>query len=256
MPPRSKGRQHFLNIVPPNKDTKSNKFREQWIDKICSEFVTPSKANKSYYRVVLKILWPQGHGIPGPHILGDTFRSAIDEFRKTTHKGNKPYKPYVDAFRRIRELQGEEGITGIGRKGNTYQLVSLEISEKRKPRVKLTDTDWQTVLEKYGHKCAICKRSQNDLRLDQDHKIPRVRNGNSNLDNWMPLCKECNNFKSTACRGCELSCTECPWAFPEKYAPIRLGNSQILRIRRLAIQKQLSPENFIEEMIKKAESSE
>jgi hypothetical protein len=27
---------------------------------------------------------------------------------------------------------------------------------------------------------------------------------------WQPLCAECNNFKSTACRGCQLECTHSP----------------------------------------------
>lgn len=44
----------------------------------------------------------------------DELRAAIDRFRLNKHIGTESYKPYVDVFRRLRELQGEEGITGIG----------------------------------------------------------------------------------------------------------------------------------------------
>lgn len=106
--------------------------RDEWIEKVVEGFVSPSKTNKEYYKVILETLWPKGHGIPGPLVDGSQIRAAIDEYRG---------KPYIDTFRRMRELQGEEGLLGIIKGGNQYQLVDLTVSKKRVPRTHLNDTD-------------------------------------------------------------------------------------------------------------------
>jgi hypothetical protein len=128
---KSKARQKFLPLVEPSKEqTHSAEERSAWINKLCNEFVQPSSANKVYYRVVVEALWPKGHGIPGPYISEDLIREAINKFRGENNFGKDPHKPYVDVFRRVRELQGEEGLTGVARQGKTFQLVSLSISGK------------------------------------------------------------------------------------------------------------------------------
>ena len=96
-------------LKTPNKIPSCEIDRDQWIEKVCKEFVSPSKANKRYYRIVLELLWPKGHGIPGPIVSESEIRNAIDEARGT---------PYHDPFRRVRELQGEEGFLGIHKNGN------------------------------------------------------------------------------------------------------------------------------------------
>lgn len=247
---KSRGRQKFLPLAPVSeKDVPGNLSREAWLEEVSQSFVSPSEANKSYYRVLLEELWPAGHGIPGPRVREDQLRDAIERFRKNQHSGNKPYKPYVDVFRRLRELQGEEGVTGIGREGKTYQLVSLSLSEKRIPRVKLSDLDWQQILETYKHTCAVCGRSEPEVRFQQDHKIPRTRGGGNELNNWQPLCDECNNFKSTSCRGCQLACEQCSWAFPERFAPLRLSSDNIYKLRQYAISTDLDPHELLNRVV-------
>ena len=146
---KSRGRQKFLSLAPVSEQNiPENISREVWLKEVCQRFVCPSDANKSYYRVLLEELWPAGHGIPGPRVKEDQLRESIDRFRKNQHSGSKPYKPYIDVFRRLRELQGEEGITGIGREGKTYQLVSLSLSEKRVPRIKLSDSNYSALKNK------------------------------------------------------------------------------------------------------------
>ena len=143
---RNKDRQKFLALAPiSEKNVPGNVKRESWINTMSlKDLYLTSDANKSYYRVLLERLWPSGHGIPGPYIKEDELREAVDDFRKSKHQGDKPYKPYVDVFRRLRELQGEEGVNGIGRKGKVYQLVSLTIGNKRIPRTKLSNSDWES----------------------------------------------------------------------------------------------------------------
>jgi hypothetical protein len=247
---KSRGRQKFLPLASVSeREVPENVKREDWLEKVCQGFVSPSEANKSYYRVLLEKLWPLKHGIPGPCVKEDQLREAIELFRRSQHSGNKPYKPYVDVFRRLRELQGEEGVTGIAREGKTYQLVSLSLSEKRIPRVKLSETDWQQILEKYNNKCSVCNRAEPEVRLQQDHKIPRTRCGGNELTNWQPLCDECNNFKSTSCRGCQLECKKCSWAFPECFAPLRLSSDNISRIRQSAINNNLDPHDLLNQIV-------
>lgn len=221
---KSQGQHRFQALQTPNPISNNDTMtkRRTWLTNVESTFVCPSKANKEYYMVALKTLWPEHHGIPGPHIKEVQIRTSINAFRNKTKKGKSPY---VDVFRRIRELQGEEGVTGIARKGRLFQLVSLELSPKRIPRTKLSDFNWNAIKLAYGFKCSICCRAEPEVLLNQDHKIPRLRGGGTNLNNWQPLCNECNNFKSVSCRGCNLDCNKCPWAFPETYPFLRLPDS-------------------------------
>lgn len=214
--------------------------RDEWIKKVVAGFVSPSKANKEYYRVILETLWPKGHGIPGPLVDGSQIRTAIDEYRG---------KPYVDTFRRVRELQGEEGLLGIIKGGNKYQLVDLTVSKKRIPRTHLNDADWRTVLEKYNHVCAACGRTQKDTGFQQDHKVPRLRGGSDEISNWQPLCDECNNFKSTACRDCQLDCETCCWAYPEKFKPFHIPGELVKSLREHAQKIGRNPDELLAEII-------
>lgn len=222
-------------VTPQTTPDVSLPNRSDWLDEQSSNFVgTP--ANSEYYRVFLEKLWPEGHGIPGPVVTEEQLREAVNESRrqkyaqaqeewiKSGSRGKKPKEPqlYADPFRRLRELQGEEGFLGLIKEGKRVQLQNLEVSPKRTPRVKLSPADWTTVLKNYDGRCANCKRKPPEVNFDQDHKVPRVRGGGNELSNWQPLCTECNNFKSTACRGCDLDCSVCPWAFPEKYSPPRI----------------------------------
>lgn len=247
---KSRGRQKFLSLAPiSEKAVPDNINREVWLDQVCQSFVSPSEANKSYYRVLLEELWPSGHGIPGPRVREDQLREGIERFRIIQHSGSKPYKPYIDVFRRLRELQGEEGVMGIGREGETYQLVSLSLSEKRVPRIKLSDSNWQLILDRYKHRCPVCSRSEPEVRFQQDHKIPRIRGGGNEFDNWQPLCDECNNFKSTSCRGCQLECVGCSWAFPERFAPLRLSSENISMLRHYASKMNIDPHELVNRVV-------
>lgn len=247
---KSRGRQKFLSLAPVSEqEVLGNINREVWLEEVCQKFVSPSDANKSYYRVLLEELWPAGHGIPGPRVKEDELREAINRFRRNQHLGTQPYKPYIDVFRRLRELQGEEGITGIGREGKTYQLVSLSLSEKRVPRIKLSDLDWLRILDTYQRRCPVCNRSEPEVRFQQDHKIPRTRGGGNELSNWQPLCDECNNFKSTSCRGCQLKCEICSWAFPERFAPLRLSSDNISRLRQIAASTNSDPHDLLNQIV-------
>jgi hypothetical protein len=248
---KSKARQKFLPLQSPEKISNfSNQARENWISKLCRDFVQPSNANKAYYKVVIELLWPKGKGVPGPYVTEDAIRDAINNFRLSNKFGKNYQKPYIDVFRRVRELQGEEGLIGVARQGKTYQLVDLKLGPKRVPRTKLSEADWQTIKNSYSNSCAVCKRKEPEVRFQQDHKVPRTREGGDGLGNWQPLCDECNNFKSVSCRACTLDCEMCCWAFPEKYAPIVIDKMVLEKVHQFCEKNNLNANNWLAEIIK------
>lgn len=254
---KSKARQKFLPLTQPSTTAShAPTERQAWIDSFVDGFVSPSSVNKRYYRLVVETLWPEGHGIPGPYVSENEIRDAINLFRQENRIGRDPDRPYLDVFRRVRELQGEEGLTGVARQGNKYQLVSLEVGKKRVPRTKLADEEWDQVKALYNYTCPACRRREPQVRFQQDHKVPRTRGGGDGVGNWQPLCDECNNFKSVACRGCELDCQQCCWAYPEKYAPIRLSSEILEGLHRFCRERGLEPDRFVEVIIKHELSAE
>lgn len=240
---KSHARITYMPLKTPNPNPCSEINRDTWIDEVSAGFVSPSKKNKEYYRVILETLWPKDHGIPGPLVEESQIRAAINAYRGT---------PYVDTFRRVRELQGEEGLLGIVKGGNKYQLIDLTVSEKRVPRTHLNDSDWTGVLTNYGYVCPACGRSPSDKGFQQDHKIPRLRGGTDDILNWQPLCDECNNFKSTACRDCQLDCNTCCWAYPEKYKPFHIPGEVIFTVRQRCKEAGIDPDEFVIEAINEA----
>ena len=212
-------------LLPPNPVPNKLVDRNEWINHAFEGFISTSPSNKAIYRVILETLWPDGHGIPGPIIDNKEIRAAIDAF-----KG----KPYLDVFRRLRELQGEEGFLGIVKQGTQYQLIDLNIYPKRTPRTHLSDENWSLVLEHYKKVCACCGNQPDEKGFQQDHKVPRSRGGTEALSNWQPLCDSCNNIKSTSCRGCNEDCSKCGWAYPEFYRPIKIQGSVLRSLHQYA----------------------
>jgi 5-methylcytosine-specific restriction endonuclease McrA len=216
-----------LLLSPRTIPNESAARRTKWLVDAETNFITSSPANRRYYAILLQALWPEGHGIPGPILSQNDLRAAIDEQRSA--QGESPYK---DVFRRVRELQGEEGFTSIVKEGIRYQLQSLEMSQKREPRSKLSAKDWRTLKERYGFRCSCCGKSEPEIKLSPDHKIPRSRNGSNELGNYQPLCEQCNNIKSNICSGCNLLCNVCSWAFPQDYKQLIIEDNNKELIRR------------------------
>ena len=53
----------------------------------------------------------------------------------------------------------------------------------------------------------------------------------------------------TLCRGCKLDCVQCPWAFPESFAPIKMLSTDIQRVRELALKNGISPDALLSEIV-------
>lgn len=218
-----------LLMAPSSAQNISSERREQWLSGAEAGFVAPGQANRTIFRLILELMWPDGAGIPGPHVSEGQVREVIDEYRQSIGK-----KPYQDPFRRMRELQGEEGFTCIIKEGTKYQLQSLELGQKRIPREKPSPALWRQVKTSFNDKCSHCGAAAPSIKLSPDHRVPRARGGGNEEANWQPLCEQCNILKSSSCQGCALLCYTCSWAFPEEYKPIVVDDANRENIRRCA----------------------
>lgn len=243
----SKSGQNPTDLAPPRPDAvPTEDVRRQWLDSAHSNFVHPGGSNRAYYLAVLEYLWPEGHGVPGPHRSEDDVRRVINDRRRQLKPGKADYR---DPFRRVRELQGEEGFVGIVHKGKTVQLVSLHVASKRIPRSPLAPEDKRTVFERDHRRCTVCGRGEDVATLELDHRVPRLRGGGPEISNWQVLCGECNNHKSTQCRGCEQECAQCPWAFPEQHGLIRISTRNVTRARSAAAVKGVNVHDMVNELL-------
>lgn len=231
-------------VTPMSEPNLSDNRRTKWLDDASASFVG-SAANKIYYRLILEMLWPKGHGIPGPHVSQEELRDAIDNARRQLGK-----KPYIDPFRRVRELQGEEGFTSIVKEGVRYQLQSLDIGPKREPRARPTPEMWKRIKEASNFRCSHCGQQEPDVRLSPDHRKPRARGGTNDEENWQPLCEQCNNLKSSACQGCNMNCMTCSWAFPESFKPIKIMDDNREQIRRKAERDSVNQSDLVNRILR------
>lgn len=59
----------------------------------------------------------------------------------------------------------------------------------------ITQAEWLSVLQKYGHKCLWCNKT--GISLTMDHVVPLAIGGTHTIDNIQPLCRSCNSKKGT-----------------------------------------------------------
>lgn len=156
---------------------------------------------------ILTMLWD------AQWVLGDDIHVAVKQ-------------SYYD--RRIRELRDEDGWdieTGRlenveGKNRSAYKLRSHR-REKGIKRPSISDRDKAFVLERDRYTCQLCGADLHDGANNPqiDHKVPLLRNGPSELENYQAVCSNCNVVKRGICKKCTLpTCDNCYLAYPEKGA--------------------------------------
>lgn len=207
------------------------------------DFLTllPSKPSK-VQRLLLERLWNEGDGFP---------RGWVSSKALLDLSGQK----YFD--RRLRELRDETGLeiesARDERGAHAWRLnsVNLQIAN---PRTYLPEAVKRALFERYKGRCAVCGlQVEAGLRgLQADHKVPLMRGGGVELNNWQPLCVECNVGKRRACAGCALDCGVCPWAFPERSGhrlAVWLTEETIRRVHKTASDEGRSLSEVVESLL-------
>lgn len=136
---------------------------------------------------------------------------------------------------RVKDSEGRR--IGAYRFGNPNEVRFA----KRHGRTLLSRTLKDLLIERHGARCAIYLEYFDVGDLQIDHRIPYEVIGDlpenpPNPDRFMLLCGSANRAKSWACEHClnwrELKepaiCSQCYWAYPEKYDHIAMR--QIRRV--------------------------
>ncbi len=178
-----------------------------------SALPTKRKLSEVKHKILIKLWGSNKDPFPKPWI-------SSEELLELT--GQK----YFD--RRTRELRDQLGcdIESSYREefsGHAWRLNS-EILASPQDREYLSQSQKKKLFEGSEYCCATCGlQIDTGIRgLQADHKVPLSRGGGNELNNWQPMCNNCNVGKRRACEGCDLECKTCSWAFPESFGVITM----------------------------------
>jgi 5-methylcytosine-specific restriction endonuclease McrA len=125
------------------------------------------------------------------------------KYKETNRKRMKEYR--IKNPNKIKEWRekNREHLREYERK--RYELNperAIQYSRKRKLRMKgieakLTQEDWNTLLEAFENKCFICRREEPEIKLTKDHILPISKGGDDSFENIMVICNFCNSRKGT-----------------------------------------------------------
>jgi len=168
-------------------------------------------------KIILERLWV-GDSVPTRELLELTNQKYFD--------------------RRVRELNDNTGCDILITAENntyTYTLRSHQLSNGNE-RHYLTASQKKTLFARSLYTCAVCRTrfEEGDKRMQADHRIPLIRLGTHEENNWQLLCRACNVSKRSDCAGCNFECQSCPWAFPEKIGHRLIVNVSIAEAERLS----------------------
>jgi len=57
--------------------------------------------------------------------------------------------------------------------------------------------EWENLKKQYGFICPCCKKSEQEIKLTEDHIIPLSKGGSDLIENIQPLYQHCNFVKHT-----------------------------------------------------------
>lgn len=73
-------------------------------------------------------------------------------------------------------------------------VIRTNTTAKRRGAVgTITLDEWQSLLERYGHRCIVC--GAEDVGIGADHIVPIADGGPNTIDNIQPMCWDCNRKK-------------------------------------------------------------
>ena len=160
--------------------------------------------------------------------------------------------------RRLRELRDEGGYDLVSyHDGETvvWKLQSKKIKESKKRTYLGAKAKNKMLLD--HRSCVLCgKKFSKDRKSVFDHKVPLIKGGNGEEENFQPVCVLCNNLKRAECKGCSLECQTCFLAFPEKFeSPLILKNFNgelFKKLKSYAKRYKLTKEDYAKKLLEEA----
>jgi 5-methylcytosine-specific restriction endonuclease McrA len=158
--------------------------------------------------------------------------------------------------RRTRELRDQigcdiestyqESLTGHAWRINSPHLTTPQ------DRKYLTQSQKIKLFESNNYCCSTCGINiEPGVRgLQADHRIPLSRGGSNSLENWQPICNNCNVGKRRACESCLIDCNSCSWAFPEVVGVktiISINQKTLQRIETYSSNSRITKDKVIED---------
>lgn len=110
------------------------------------------------------------------HKLSDQHKQAIID----AHKGRKSH------FWKDGRCQNPKYLSWIS---------NLHSKRKQQAEGSHTFGEWELLKKQYGYICPMCKKSEPEIKLTEDHKIPLSKKGSDDISNIQPLCLKCNMKK-------------------------------------------------------------
>lgn len=193
---------------------------------------------------ILQILWDASAEFP---------RAWVKSSYLLSQTGQK----YFD--RRCRELIDQSGCdieTRYIEGEHSYRLKSPSLNPVN-PRKYLTETQKALLFKNASNTCQICGKiiAPGVKGLQADHKVPLIRRGSHETENWQAICNECNVMKRRACAGCNDDCYSCAWAFPEKFggmARLRLPPELYQKLKNMSGGDTVKMEKLIVDILAKS----
>lgn len=216
-------------------------------------------------------------------------RTVIDHIIKHGHitteelKNIYGYNHPPRAARDVREqgipLETFKTTASDGRRIAAYRFAdSTKIrADRLKGRTVISKAFKQTLIERYGSRCAIHLEDFDERYLQVDHRIPYEVTGDvpadeRNINDYMLLCSSANRAKSWSCEHCvnwqelrsEEICRTCFWAYPENYAHVAMRSIRRLdvvwledeikdyeRLKEMALSLQKELPDYVKEIVRK-----
>lgn len=144
-----------------------------------------------------------------PHVWSLESRKKLSESQKRI--GNKPpiFRKHTEESKQKISKNNAKfwlrkkhlSITGSNHPrwvgGYPARLVENHNYRARKARAigKHTLKEWEEVKEKCRWTCKMCRKSEPEIKLTEDHIVPISKGGGNDIGNIQPLCGRCNSKK-------------------------------------------------------------